>query len=84
MAWGDLCRPSLEHFAVDGPYNLAAVAISMIAKGGSTAHAESLIDLYERVRADHRHTLLGAFEPLAARLGLRITKVGAKLVASGT
>jgi hypothetical protein len=73
----------LEHFAVEGSYNFATRAIGVIAKGGTAAHAESLIDLFDRVRKDHRPTLLGALEPLAGRLGLRITMVGGKLVASG-
>jgi hypothetical protein len=79
-------RPSsldeLENFAVKGSYNLASRAIRLIARGGTPLQAESLIRLYEKVPRDHRSNILGALEPLAGRLGQRITEVEGKLVAT--
>ena len=54
----------------------------LIAKGETQAAADALIRLYGRVQPGVQLELIGALEPLAGRLGLRVTKVGNTLVAS--
>lgn len=65
----------LEHLASSGAYNLASRVILVIAKGGTITEAESLMRLYESMPSKKmiRLVIMGVLEPLAARLGLRIT-----------
>ncbi|MFM0642365.1 hypothetical protein PQQ63_37415 [Paraburkholderia metrosideri] len=72
----------LEFLAISATYNLASSAVALIAKGGRQAEAETLIRLYENVTsASLRSMILGVLEPLAGRLGLRITRSDNTLMA---
>lgn len=72
----------LEHLALSATYNLASGVVTLIAKGGRQVEAETLMRLYESVpSAWLRSSILGVFEPLAGRLGLRITESDKKLTA---
>lgn len=73
----------LENLAVSATYNLASSVVSLIAKGGGEIEAETLIRLYASVQSGMlRSHILGVLEPLAGRLGLRITRSDKKLVAT--
>jgi hypothetical protein len=72
----------LERLALSVTYNLASSVVGLIAKGGTGIEAESLMRLYETVpSAMLRSVILGMLEPLAGRLGLRITRSDKKLTA---
>lgn len=72
----------LEHLALSATYNLAASVVSLIAKGGTEIEAEVLMRLYESVPSGMlRSHILEVLEPLAGRLGLRITRLAKKLTA---
>lgn len=70
----------LEHLALSATYNLATSVVSLIAKGGREIEAETLMRLYESVPSGMlRSHILAVLEPLAGRLGLRITQTDKKL-----
>lgn len=72
----------LERLALSATYNLASSVVGLIAKGGTEIEAETLMRLYEIVpSAMLRLVILGVLEPLAGRLGLRITRYDEKLIA---
>lgn len=72
----------LERLALSATYNLASSVIGLIAKDGGEIEAETLMRLYESApSAMLRSVILGALEPLAGRLGLRITRSDKKLTA---
>ena len=72
----------LEHLALSATYNLASGAVKLIAKGGRQIEAETLMRVYESVQSQWlRSTILSVLEPLAGRLGLRITQSEQKLTA---
>lgn len=72
----------LEEQALTATYNFASSIVKVIAKGGGESEAEILLRLYEKVSsAMLKVTILDALEPLAGRLGLRITRSGKKLIA---
>ncbi len=74
---------ALEEFVRDGSYNLATSAAALIAAGGTQVEAHSLMRLYEEVPPSMlRSVILTELEPLASRLGLRITRDGERLLAS--
>ena len=73
----------LERLALSATYNLASSVVALIAKGGTQLEADSLMRLHETVQsAMLRSAILGVLEPLAGRLGLRITRSGKKLSAT--
>lgn len=73
----------LEQLALSATYNLASSVIGIIAKGGGELEAQALMRLYENVSSPMlRLTILDRLEPLAGRLGLRITHSGKKLMAT--
>jgi len=73
----------LERLALSATYNLASSVVGLIAKGGTAIEAETLVRLYETVpSAMLRSVILGVLEPLAGRLGLRITRSHKKLTAT--
>ena len=72
----------LERIAATATYNLCNSALRLLAKIGTLSAAESLMRLFIGLPADLRKSLLEALEPLAGRLGLRITRVGDMLLAS--
>lgn len=73
----------LERLALSATYNFASSIVKVIAKGGGQLEAEALMRLYENVSsAMLRSTILDILEPLAGRLGLRITSSGKKLMAT--
>ena len=73
----------LEQFALTSTYNLASSAVTLIAKGTTRREADSLMRLHECVRSGMlRSVILALLEPLAGRLGLRITRSGNKLSAT--
>lgn len=72
----------LERIASTGTYNLCNSAVRLIAKAGNLSAFDSLMRLHDRISPAMRKNLLEALEPLAGRLGLRITRAGDKLVAS--
>lgn len=72
----------LERLALSATYNLASSVVGVIAKGGTEIEAETLRRLYENVTSEMlRNVILGVLEPLAGRLGLRITRSDNKLTA---
>jgi hypothetical protein len=72
----------LERLARVATYNLGNSVIRLIAKNGTLAAVDALIRLYGQVQPGVKLELIGALEPLAGQLGLRVTKVGNTLVAS--
>lgn len=72
----------LERIAATATYNLCNSALRLLAKIGTLSAVESLMRLFIGLPADLRKSLLEALEPLAGRLGLRITRVGDMLLAS--
>jgi hypothetical protein len=72
----------LERLIPSTTYNLASSAVSVIAQGGTAAEAETLMRLYENAEAMLRLVILDVLEPLAGRLGLRITRSQGKLRAA--
>jgi hypothetical protein len=73
----------LEQLALTSTYNLASSVVTLIAKGTSRREADSLMRLHESVRSEMlRSVILAVLEPLAGRLGLRITRSGSKLSAT--
>lgn len=72
----------LESIALTATYNLGNSAIRLIAKAGTPAAVDALIRLFGRLQDGVQIELLGALEPLAGRLGLRISRVGQQLLAS--
>lgn len=73
----------LEQLALSSTYNLASSVITVIAKGGGELEAEALMRLYENISSTMlRLIILDRLEPLAGRLGLRITRSGKKLTAT--
>lgn len=72
----------LEQLVRNSSYNLATSAVALIAAGGSQAEANSLMRLYEEVSSKLlRSVILSELEPMASRLGLRITRKGNRLSA---
>lgn len=72
----------LEELALASTYNLASSVVTLIAKGTTRREADSLMHLHESVRSEMlRRVILAVLEPLAGRLGLRITRSGNKLSA---
>ncbi|WP_157832136.1 NACHT domain-containing NTPase [Pseudomonas sp. S09G 359] len=71
----------LERLASSGTYNFASRVVGVIAKGGTMIEAETLMRIYEAVPSKKmlRSVIMGVLEPLAGRLGLRITFNGEKL-----
>jgi len=73
----------LEDLALTSTYNLASSVVALIAKGTSRREADVLIRLHGSVRSGMlRSVILAVLEPLAGRLGLRITRSGNKLSAT--
>lgn len=76
-------RPTLdelEQLALSETYNFASSIVGVIAKGGGMLEAEVLMRLHENISSSMlRSTILEQLEPLASRLGLRITLSGKKL-----
>lgn len=70
----------LEHLASSRTYNFASRVIVVIAKGGTITEAESLMRLYEAMPSKKmlRLVIMGVLEPLAGRLGIRVTFSGKK------
>lgn len=74
----------LERLAMSETYNLASRAIVLIAKGGTIIEAETLMRLHEALPSAKmlRSVVMDVLEPLAGRLGLRITFSGDRLTAT--
>ena len=80
---GEAVLDELERHALSATYNLASSAVALIAKGGTQLEVDSLMRLHETVQsAMLRSAILGVLEPLAGRLGLRITLCGKQLSAT--
>lgn len=70
-----LALEDLEQFALSATYNFASTVVRLIALGGTQAEADSLIRLYEARRSETlRSVIVDLLEPLAGRLGLRVTQ----------
>ncbi|WP_152245628.1 hypothetical protein [Xanthomonas sp. LMG 12462] len=72
----------LELIAATATYNLCNSAVGLIARAGSMSAVDALLRLYGRVASDAQKALLEALEPLAGRMGLRITMTGGNLVST--
>lgn len=72
----------LERIAIKATHNLCNSAVRLIAKFGTLSAVESLMRLYSGLSPSQQKDLLEALEPLAGRLGLRITRVGDTLSSS--
>jgi hypothetical protein len=73
----------LEQLALTSSYNFASSVVTLIAKGTSRREADILMRLHATVRSGMlRSVILAVLEPLAGRLGLRITRSGNKLSAT--
>lgn len=72
----------LEIMAQSGTDSLASCVARLIASGGTEREAEALMRLFENVASRAlRADILGALDPLAGRLGLRISRSGNRLAA---
>lgn len=66
----------LERIATMATHNLRNSSIRLIAKSGTMAAVEALTRIYSRFPPALRNELLEALEPLAGRLGLRVSRFG--------
>jgi hypothetical protein len=72
----------LERLVRNASYNLATSAVALISARGTQSEANTLMRLYEEVNSTMlRLVILGHLEPLAGRLGLRVTRSGNRLSA---
>lgn len=77
-----LTLPRLLELLAEEDYNMSSAAASVISGRGTREAADSLIRAYGRLEDGHlRGAVLDALEPLAGRLGLRVTREGKELCA---